>query len=161
MTMTATATTEARHRQTAAPRTLGAPARRSAPWGGEPPADLTREATRQRRLELERHLRSLAGIVAQSCVEAELGLRPARQLAAWLDLETYGKLSRRADLAERIRTDSSPRTSPRTIQARCCAVTDTVYEASATVHCGDRVRALALRIERRRHRWKVTAVEMG
>lgn len=122
---------------------------------------LREEGQRQRRLEVERHVRSLAGIVAQACVEAELGMRPARQLAAWLDLDTYGKMVRRADLAERTRTDRSAQTSPRTLQARCCRISATVFEASASVHCGGRVRALALRIELRRDRWKVTAMEMG
>lgn len=119
------------------------------------------EGIRQRALEVERHIRSLAGIVAQACVEAELGMRPARQLASWLDLETYGKMMRRADLAQRTRGEQSAQTSPRTIQARCCPISDTVFEASASVHCGGRVRALAMRIELRRDRWKVTAIEMG
>lgn len=126
-----------------------------------PHRSLREEGLRQRELELQRHIRSLAGIVAQACVEAERGLRPARQLAAWLDLETYGKMARRADLAERTRTDRSAQTSPRTLQARCCQVSPTVFEASASVRCGGRVRALAMRIELRRDRWKVTAVEMG
>lgn len=123
--------------------------------------DLREEGAHQRRLEQERHVRSLAGIVAQACVEAEMGLRPARQLSAWLDLATYGKMLRRADLAERTRTDRAAASSPRTIQARCCPISATTYEASASVHSAGRVRALALRIELRRTRWKVTAIEMG
>lgn len=122
---------------------------------------LVDEARKQKRLEQERHIRSLAAVVSRACVEAELGLRPARQLAAWLDLPTYGKMMRRADLAERTRTDRSPKTAPRTLQVRCLAISETVYEASATVICADRARALALRIERHRARWKVTAIEMG
>lgn len=133
-------------------RTIGGPLDRQS---------LSEEGRRQRRLEQERHIRSLAGIVAQACVEAELGLRPARQLSAWLDLPTYGKMMRRAELAERTRTDRSATASPRTIQARCCEITPALYEASATVHTAGRVRALALRIELHRSRWKVTAVEMG
>lgn len=128
---------------------------------GSSSLDLREEGVRQRRLEQERHVRSLTGIVAQACVEAEMGLRPARQLSAWLDLATYGKMLRRADLAERTRTDRSASASPRTIQARCCPINATTYEASASVHSAGRVRALALRIELRRSRWKVTAIEMG
>lgn len=123
---------------------------------------LGERARAERRREEERHVRSLARIVALACVEAELGLRPARQLSAWLDLPTYGKMIRRADLASRIRTDgNAARGRPRALGARCCRAEDGVYEASATVQLPDRVRAMALRIERRRDRWKVTALELG
>lgn len=148
------------------PRTNHGPAGDAA---GRPPADLSlgeqdlgERARAERRREEERHVRSLARIVALACVEAELGLRPARQLSAWLDLPTYGKMVRRADLASRIRADGdATRGRPQALGARCCHAEDGVYEASATIQLPDRVRAMALRIERRRDRWKVTALELG
>lgn len=118
----------------------------------------------ERRREEERHIRSLARIVALACVEAELGLRPARQLSAWLDLPTYGKMVRRADLAGRIRPGraaAGAASAPRALGSRCCPAGEGIYEASATVQLPDRVRAMALRIERHRDRWKVTALELG
>lgn len=115
----------------------------------------------ERRREEERHIRSLARIVALACVEAELGLRPARQLSTWLDLPTYGKMVRRAELASRIRPDRGAAGAPRALGSRCCPAGDGAYEASATVQLPDRVRAMALRIERHRGRWKVTALELG
>jgi hypothetical protein len=132
--------------------------------GGSTTADastLTERASAELRREEERHIRSLAGVVALACVEAELGLRPARQLASWLDLPTYGKMVRRAELASRIRPDRGVAGSPRALGSRCCPVGDGAYEASATVQLPDRVRAMALRIERHRNRWKVTALELG
>jgi hypothetical protein len=124
-------------------------------------ASTTERAHAERRHEEERHIRSLARIVALACVEAELGLRPARQLSAWLDLPTYGKMTRRAELAARIRPDRGAAGAPRALGSRCCPAGDGVYEASATVQLPDRVRAMALRIERHRNRWKVTALELG
>jgi hypothetical protein len=118
-------------------------------------------ALAERRREEERHIRSLARIVALACVEAELGLRPARQLSAWLDLPTYGKMTRRAELASRIRPDRGAAGAPRALGSRCCPTGDGAYEAIATVQLPDRVRAMALRIERHRNRWKVTALELG
>ncbi|MFC7402034.1 Rv3235 family protein [Citricoccus sp. GCM10030269] len=120
-------------------------------------------AREEHRLEEARHIRSLARVVALACVEAELGLRPARQLSAWLDLSTYGKMVRRADLAQRIRPSSegSAAPMPQALGARCCAAGEGVYEASATIQLPDRVRAMALRIEKHRTRWRVTALELG
>ncbi|QCU79342.1 hypothetical protein E7744_05730 [Citricoccus sp. SGAir0253] len=149
----------------ARPLERGAPRPALAAWAPRPPADgapvprcRARDETRR---EEERHVRALARIVALACVEAELGLRPARQLSAWLDLPTYGKMVRRADLAGRTRPDRGAAGAPQALGARCCAAAEGVYEASATVRLPDRVRAVALRIERRRERWKVTALELG
>ncbi|MDI3331988.1 MAG: Rv3235 family protein [Micrococcus sp.] len=131
------------------------------PVSGPTEASAGGRARAERRREEERHIRSLARIVALACVEAELGLRPARQLSAWLDLPTYGKMARRADLAGRIRPGRGATGAPRALGARCCPAGDGIYEASATVQLPDRVRAMALRIERHRDRWKVTALELG
>lgn len=123
--------------------------------------DRARGAARERRREEERHIRALAGIVAQACVEAECGLRPARQLAAWLDLPTYEKMVRRSVLAAQARSAAAPALIPRALNARCSQTAEGIYEASATVMVTGRVRAMALRIERHRQRWRVTALELG
>jgi hypothetical protein len=136
------------------------PAWSPGPQPAEAPTPSER-ALAERRREEERHIRSLARIVALACVEAELGLRPARQLSAWLDLPTYGKMTRRADLAGRIRPDRGASGAPQALGSRCCPAGEGVYEASATIQLPDRVRAMALRIERHRGRWKVTALELG
>ncbi len=124
---------------------------------------MTERAQAEHRREEERHVRSLARIVALACVEAELGLRSARQLSAWLDLATYQKMIRRADLAQRIRATRSdgPSAAPKALGARACRLGQNAYEASATVQMPDRARAMALRIEKHRNRWKVTALELG
>jgi hypothetical protein len=134
-------------------------------WSPGPQPDqastTSQRALAERRREEERYIRSLARIVALACVEAELGLRPARQLSAWLDLPTYGKMTRRAELARRVRPDRGVAGAPQALGSRCCPAGDGIYEASATIRLPDRVRAMALRIERHRDRWKVTALELG
>lgn len=146
-------------RQSAArPGTAWAP--RAHPDHGDHAGDRARLELRR---EEERTVRSLARIVALACVEAELGLRPARQLSRWLDLPTYGKMLRRSELAQRIRPagPGHAATAPTALGARACRTGDGVYEASATIQIPDRAKAMALRIEQHRGRWKVTALELG
>lgn len=186
MTMLTTAATPAQQRPTDLTRspvpasvpplagagTANASPRQSAarpvtPWAPRVHPDHGRAAGDRARRELrrdeERTVRSLARIVALACVEAELGLRPARQLSTWLDLPTYGKMLRRAELAQRIRPTGPGHAvaAPTALGARVCPAGEGVYEASATVQTPDRAKAMALRIERRRGRWKVTALELG
>lgn len=146
-------------RQSAArPGTAWAP--RVHPDRGDHAGDRARLELRR---EEERTVRSLARIVALACVEAELGLRPARQLSRWLDLPTYGKMLRRSELAQRIRPagPGHAATAPTALGARACRAGDGVYEASVTIQMPDRAKAMALRIEQHRGRWKVTALELG
>ncbi len=139
------------------------------PWAPQPHPDgghgdaAGNRARREVRRQEERAVRSLARIVALACVEAELGLRPARQLSQWLDLSTYDKMVRRSDLARRIRpaTPGHAVTAPTALGARVSQVGPGVYEASATVQAPDRARAVAQRLERHRGRWRVTALELG
>lgn len=141
-------------------RTHATWAPRSHPDGTHAAADRARQELRR---EEERAVRSLARIVALACVEAELGLRPARQLSTWLDLPTYGKMLRRSELAQRIRSagPAEAAAAPTALGARACPAGDGVYEASATIQMPDRAKAMALRIEKHRGRWKVTALELG
>lgn len=143
------------------------PGRTSPVWAPRRHPDHHRHAGERAQQELrreeERTVRSLARIVALACVEAELGLRPARQLSSWLDLPTYGKMLRRAELAQRVRPagPGSSAAAPTALGARVCLAADGAYEASATIQLPDRAKAMALRIEQQRGRWKVTALELG
>lgn len=138
---------------------LRGPARRmSAVPTGE---DLVRRAEQEDDREELRRLRSLAAVVAVACVETEAGRRPVRDLAGWLAPETYEKMCRRVDLLERTGTRPPSGSAPRPVGARVCAVRPGAVEASATVLVAGRARAVALRIERRLSRWKVTHLEIG
>ena len=123
--------------------------------------DLLRRADREQDREELRRVRSLAAVVAVAVVETESGRRPVRDLAGWLDPEAFEKMSRRVDLLDRTGTRPPLGAAPWPAGARVCEVAPGRVEASATVVVGGRARALALRIERRLSRWKVTAVEVG
>lgn len=152
-------------RRPEAPAAAAAPARRSTaprPTAALPDqAELVRRARREEDREDQRAVRSLAAVVALACVEAEVGRRQLRDLAAWLDLPVYDKVARRIDLLERTGARLRTAVPPRPIGARVCEVAAGRVEASASIRCGDRVRAIALRLERRLSRWRVVAVEIG
>lgn len=121
--------------------------------------ELARRAGAEQGREELRRARSLVAVIAVACVEVEAGRRPLRDLAGWLSPEVYDKVARRLDLLS-----SAPASAPvraRPVGARVCEVAPGRIEASATVLCGERARAFALRLERRLSRWKVTTIEIG
>ncbi|GAA1157264.1 hypothetical protein GCM10009673_07480 [Nesterenkonia sandarakina] len=140
---------------------------------GEPPTTL---ATYR---EEHRQICAIARIVCQVTTEVLQGLRPARQLQRWLDLEVQNKVAERAALlAEtRRRADATPdpaarsrQASPRTIprpqpltfgHLRAERVTRGAWEVSVVFGDGRRIRACALRLEAHRRRWRVVAMELG
>lgn len=124
-------------------------------------AELARRARNEQGREDHRAVRTLVGVIALACVEAEVGRRHLRDLAAWLDLPVYDKVARRIDLLERTGARMHTSSPPRPVGARVCEVAPGRVEASASIRCGDRVRAIALRMERRLSRWRVVAVEIG
>jgi hypothetical protein len=106
--------------------------------------------------------------IAQACMEVIGGSRPVQQLARWLDPDCYDKLVHRAALAQDRRTrraagKSALQPLPNTVvrPARVCRISADVYEAALVVVEPHRARAVALRLERRRGLWKVTALEIG
>ncbi len=115
----------------------------------------------------------IAGIarsVAQGALEVLAGTRPLQQLARWLDAENYERLQLRANLVRCIhhaptgRHGGAVSSANRHVvvrSARVCPVSPGVYEASVVAYDSKRVRAVALRIERRRGAWRVTALEIG
>ena len=100
--------------------------------------------------------------LVQAIVEVLGGSRPSAQLARWLTADVYAALQRRAGLAARLRRGAAPVCRhPVVRRVRVCAPRDGVVEACAVVFEGDRVRAVALRIEGLDGRWRVTAAEVG
>ncbi|WP_299034466.1 Rv3235 family protein [uncultured Pseudokineococcus sp.] len=107
---------------------------------------------------------ALAGAV----VEVLSGHRPAAQLVRWTTLEVHEGLVRRAALAARLRrpragTRGPARTGRPAVvrRVRVCRPAEGVVEASAVVVDGERVRAVAMRLEGWDRRWRATAVEVG
>lgn len=96
--------------------------------------------------------------MARLILEAMDGTRPPAQLRKWLSIPLHQRISRRAQSA-RVR-----RQRPRCPLVRSTLVThpaEGIAEVSLVVSAGDRVRALAMRLDGLDGRWVVTAFELG
>ena len=113
-----------------------------------------------------REICAITRATVQAAVEVLAGTRPIHQLARRLDQHCLTVLQHRAALTRRVAA-RAPRkmgllhrnASVRSVRA--CAVTPDVYEASAVVIDELRVRAVAVRLERSKNVWRVTALEIG
>ncbi|GAA1129607.1 Rv3235 family protein [Arthrobacter flavus] len=106
--------------------------------------------------------------VVQASLEVLGGSRPLQQLADWLDPPSYERLQLRTNLVRSLNRatpkgghDQLLHRNISVRSVRICRISENVYEASAVVVEHRRVRAVALRLERRRGQWKVTALEIG
>lgn len=109
--------------------------------------------------------------VVRAAVEALRGTRPLAQLTRWVSPEVFQALAHRTGLTLRARQASgAPRSAtvpPATVRpvtvlrARLCRIGYAVAEASVVVDDGQRVRAVAVRLEARRGSWRVTVLDIG
>ncbi|MGH3094839.1 MAG: Rv3235 family protein [Streptosporangiales bacterium] len=102
------------------------------------------------------------GRLAQALVEVLSGERAPRQLLAWTSDEVYAAITARAAALAGDRSGSLTRRPP--LQLRTVHVSQPatgVAEVCALVHRGGRARALALRVEAWRGRWRCTAFELA
>lgn len=110
----------------------------------------------------QRQVASVVHMVAQAVFEALAGARPVHQLARWLDPENYEKLRLRVELTRAARpARTAGARGPVVRRTRVCRVAEGSYEAAVVVAEPERVRAAALRIERRRGQWRVCELEIG
>lgn len=113
-----------------------------------------------------REICAITRATVQAAIEVLAGTRPIHQLARRLDQRCLTVLQHRAALTRRVAA-RAPRkmgllhrnASVRSVHA--CVVTPDVYEASAVVADELRVRAVAVRLERSKNVWRVTALEIG
>lgn len=126
-------------------------------------------------IEDRRHRQQLASIkkmtqtIGAAFIEAELGIRPVMQLSSWVELELFQKLRTRVEhsvngkyLAVRRGAEGSkkiPAIVPIGVRAAVQANGD--WETSMTIRVGQRSRAVAMRLQLHRHRWRVIAFEIG
>lgn len=97
--------------------------------------------------------------LAQAIVEVLAGARPAAQLAGLTSFEVLRFLTRGAGrLGAR---PGGPPQRPVIGSVRITEPSPGVIEASAVIHIGVRVRALALRLEGIDGRWRCTAIHLG
>lgn len=107
----------------------------------------------------EAEIRGWAARFAQAAVEVAAGERPVLQLLRWTDERVYADLERRSALVSRVRGPSDRRIRPQVRGVRVCRPTSDSAEVSVTVRHGRRSRALALRLERHRGRWRCVVLE--
>lgn len=132
------------------------------------PADPPSQATPEEVAAVAQVQRIVRSVV-QAALEVLGGSRPLQQLADWLDPPSYERLQLRANLVRTLNRAGDAGSRPdqllhrnvsvRTV--RTCRISAHVYEASAVTCENHRARAVALRLERRRGHWKVTALEIG
>lgn len=112
--------------------------------------------------------RSLAGQLAQAVVEVVTGDRPLTQLLTRLSEDVYDQLSALAPPApttptlgrDRL-TVLHPRDRPKVRTVHVCQPAAGVAEVAARVQTDGRSRALALRLEEWRGRWRCSALVFG
>lgn len=107
-----------------------------------------------------------AAHVGQALVEVMRGSRTATQVLRWTSPEVYTAVARRAAAQSRraTRVHRGGSDTARRVQVRTSRVSlprEDVAEASLVLLDGQRVRALALRLEGRDGRWVVTALQIG
>ncbi|MFE4542162.1 Rv3235 family protein [Arthrobacter sp. NPDC056727] len=113
-----------------------------------------------------REICAITGATVQAAIEVLAGTRPIHQLARRLDQRCLTVLQHRAALTRRVAA-RAPRkmgllhrnASVRSVHA--CQVTPDIYETSAVVVDELRIRAVAVRLERSKNVWRVTALEIG
>jgi Family of unknown function (DUF6459) len=94
------------------------------------------------------------------------GQRPVQQLLRWSSPDVYAAVQRRAALRARLRSRTGRTVRPaRVVSLRVSFPHEGIAEIGGVLQDGDRVRAVALRVERSTdrsgERWRVTALEIG
>ncbi|MCI7551607.1 MAG: Rv3235 family protein [Actinomycetaceae bacterium] len=108
--------------------------------------------------------RRIGGLIARQCIETLIGLRPMRYLQAWMTPGVFHSFSKYVSAlhAGRMRNPRNQRhLAPRIVNVRAFHPKNRVAEVSAIVFDGRRVRAVAVRLEVRRRKWIVTALEIA
>ncbi|MFJ5698162.1 Rv3235 family protein [Arthrobacter sp. NPDC093139] len=116
--------------------------------------------------EEAREICAITRSTVQAAIEVLAGTRPINQLARRLDQRCLLALQHRACLTRR-EAARAPRKlgrlhrNPTVRSVRACEITPDIYEASAVVIDELRARAVAVRLERSKQVWRVTALEIG
>ena len=112
-------------------------------------------------------VRAITRGTVQAAMEVLAGIRPVHQLARRLDPRCLAALQHRAALIRREITRTGNPALTRlhrnsTVRSvRVCEVADGIYEASAVVVDDVRARAVAVRLERSKHIWRVVELVIG
>jgi len=113
-----------------------------------------------------------AGQFLQAVLEITIGLRQPAQVMRWVDEAIFAQICRRAaanrrpgpvPVQDRTGTARTPagRRTPIVLSVHSSTITSEVIEVASVVHDGQRIKALACRLEAYGDRWRVTALEFG
>jgi hypothetical protein len=107
--------------------------------------------------------RLLSAKLALCVIEILAGARPLDQLGRWVSDAVFIQLLRRTVIAARSREitgEEARRPRVRVGEPRLSRPGDSVVEAVVMIHQPTRSRAVALRLERHRVRWRATAISV-
>jgi hypothetical protein len=102
-------------------------------------------------------LRNWAGMLGVALIEVVAGLRPLRQVAGWTTHRVGQQLSRHLRSAPTARRNSGDRGRARLRSVHVSVVSPEAAEATVVVAQDGRVRAAALRLQRRHGKWVCAA----
>ncbi|SEJ21147.1 Rv3235 family protein [Demequina mangrovi] len=101
----------------------------------------------------------LACTCALTAIEVVHGGEGLDTLLRWITPEVRERLARQHSLAHRLgRRGGIP---ARIVRARSCRVSPTATEIAAVARIGDRVHAVAIRLEDLAGRWVITVLDIG
>lgn len=114
-------------------------------------------------------IKKMTRTVGLAFIEAELGIRPFAQLSSWIELELFHKLRARVlhsangkhSAARRGEAASRKVPSITPIGVRASMQMNGEWESSMTIRVGERARAIAMRLQLHRDRWRIIALEVG
>ncbi|QRV02465.1 hypothetical protein JTE88_01530 [Arcanobacterium phocisimile] len=105
--------------------------------------------------------KAFAAHAVGQAVEVLQGHRPIRQLQTWLAPGVYRALAARAGLNLRLHGPAPRASRPAIRRLYISHPRRRIAEVSIVIHDGFQIRAVALRLEIRRERWQVTALEIA
>lgn len=103
----------------------------------------------------------VARALALHSLDVLLGHRPPSALRPWLTPDVFAVLARRASLALRVKGRAPLSQRPRIHNVCFYPVRERAVEVAVVAHDGQRGRAIAMRLEYLRGKWRVVALEIG
>ncbi|MGO1397419.1 MAG: Rv3235 family protein [Brevibacterium yomogidense] len=102
-------------------------------------------------------LTSMAPALATALVEVLVGARAAQSVERWVEGSLYERIVEHTRVRSALAQGNPHADRPIGVSvARLCEVADSIVEISLVVRTTRRPRALALRMERRRSRWRLS-----
>ena len=104
-----------------------------------------------------RLLESMSPALATALVEVLVGSRAATSIEKWVEVPLFERILEHVRVRESLSQRNPHTDRPRSTSApRLCEVSDSVVEIALVVSTTRRPRALALRLTRRRSRWRLS-----